>query len=177
MVGEAIWHITKYDMTFCIIYGVKWYVVLCNICDMYWFMICSGMWYVVCVTCDDLWHCVLCDGVWYVMCVLPVFTSDPSYSRGTETWHIQNTTALCPGLHWLTFGLSFFLMICPQSSFLQHGPIWYSLWNQLGKFLNVAFNNTESNGAMHVFDCMKIFTINILIIEERNTKQFRKWWL
>lgn len=27
---------------------------------------------------------------------------------------------------------------------------------------------------MHVFDCMKIFTINILIIEERNTKQFKE---
>lgn len=147
-----------------------WYMVMYDM----WCVICSDMWYVVCVTCD-LWHYVLCDSVWHVMFMLPMLISDPSYTQEKSLGTPR--TAPCPGLCLLTFGLSFYLMICSQSSFLQHSPISQSLWNQLGKSLNVAFNNTESNGAMHVFDCMKIFTINILIIEERNTKQFRKWWL
>lgn len=142
-------------------------------CDV-WYVVIYDMWQYV--TCGDLLHYVLCDGVWCMLYVLSLFISELSYLWGKESWLILKRTAPCPGWCLLTFGLSFYPMIYSQSV-LQHCPIWYSLWNQLGKYLNVAFNNTESNGAMHVFDCMKIFTINILIIEKRNTKQFRKWWL
>jgi hypothetical protein len=138
-------------------------------CDMRC-VICSGMWDVVWVTYGDLWHYVLCDGMWYVMCMLPVFISDPSYSRGKESWHIQCSL---PGLC-----LPIFLpdgMLPKQFPTTQSYLILFV--KSIRKISNIAFNNTESNEAMHVFDCMKIFTINILIIEERNTKQFRKWWL
>lgn len=141
-------------------------------------MICGDMLHVV--ICCTMYFVMVCD-VWCPYClmmsVLSLFISELSYSWGKESWLILKRTAPCPGWCLLTFGLSFYPMIYSQSSVLQHCPIWYSSWNQLGKSLNVAFNNTESNGAMHVFDCMKIFTINILIIEKRNTKQFRMWWL
>lgn len=140
-------------------------------CDVWYVVICD-MWYVLHVTCGTTDYVIVCD-MWCSCCLCLLVTHHIHHRRSLGT----PRTAPCPGLCLLTFGLSFYLMISSQSSFLQHSPISQSLWNQLGKSLNVAFNNTESNGAMHVFDCMKIFTINILIIEERNTKQFRKWWL
>ena len=140
-------------------------------CDMQC-VICSGMWDVVWVTYGDLWHYVLCDMLCACcLCLLVTHHIHKGRSLGTSN-------APCPGLCLLTFGLPIFLpdgMLPKQFPTTQSYLILFV--KSIRKISNVAFNNTESNEAMHVFDCMKIFTINILIIEERNTKQFRKWWL